>query len=652
MPSGAVMLSNCTIWSDRITGSAIVISSTLVFITSRAPLFGVSPSNVGWFDLVIGYRQPTSEGTELLSSLDGPFLHIGNLSIPVDSRSMEFCVRDSGFERCFDDRMGRIESLIVRGGRLGNYTLAAWVDGNGGAFAAPDGSIHFTVDMDDSFISAVEFVAFPSRDASTYIQESDCISPSWVDLKATHDWRASSLFQITLPCESDAYIPSFDGDDGSTNVDPSKTLGLSPFVSTAAHRKSELPQRTEKDHFAAKSSAFEPSYAECVSRDWSNSCPFPERTANDHNAPKSLGFDESYVGSILTGLRDSCQAPDQTGPLVRTYGNEHRAVKSSAFEKSHVESAWTALSKSWPLPEETGSIAKLLKSTDNNKILDSIVFAKSCAHFSQMGFRESFKSRNSRVSDESGGAHSATTDSSNRSSWLTSVGFGMSGSFGESQARESRKLALHLNCSHFDRDSVDLARSVGPFDESSHPSTTCAGTRSAKLGISLAAASLGLAFDLQAIPGTATDVASLLLTSVRFPTSPFAILVLSLIDASIAAAVDADADIGQSTGVKTVWIRLAAIFAVLMAVGAIVLVVLVIHRRRASLAPIDETETDGAISVDVESLRNDLGNFLSGENALSQDRVFWNPKLKNDLDESFKSKVARRPDLPEHDEPE
>jgi hypothetical protein len=178
---------------------------------------------------------------------------------------------------------------------------------------------------------------------------------------------------------------------------------------------------------------------------------------------------------------------------------------------------------------------------------------------------------------------------------------------------------------------------VGIFDESSYRS------RSARFAVSLAASS-------HAFGAAITEIPSLLLTSVGIPTSEFPMLVLSLIVDSIAGAVDADA--GQSAGTKTVWVSLAAILAVLLVVGAILLVV--VHRRRTSLSP-TTSETDGAIPVDVESSLEGLGDFLSGENALSHNRGFSTVKQMNDIDESLKiarSKVAGRSDLLEHDWPE
>jgi hypothetical protein len=333
-----------------------------------------------------------------------------------------------------------------------------------------------------------------------------------------------------------------------------------------------------------------------------------------------------------------------------------------------------------------------------------------------------------------------------RSFRLTSVGFAMSGPFCESQAQVSLKLRLsHLDYSHFDRDSVDLAGSVRLFDETHYRPATDSWTRSTKLGVSFASASLG--FDpsgsmisihtdehSRAIGGTGTEIPSLgfvisrpfrrsqtqesreyepshlelsemrddsnqfdsspnawfsvhgarqaifadsevtrgscpeqrylWLTSVGFlisgmvcerPSVEFSPSpVLSLVDASIADAVDADAgQVGESSEMKTVWISLAAVFALLLAVGAILLIVA--RRSHASLAPTDETEADGAIPIDVESSLEDLGDFMSGENALSHDRGFSTPKQMNDIDESLqiaRSKVAGRPDLSEHDWPE
>jgi hypothetical protein len=75
---------------------------------------------------------------------------------------------------------------------------------------------------------------------------------------------------------------------------------------------------------------------------------------------------------------------------------------------------------------------------------------------------------------------------------------------------------------------------------------------------------------------------------------------------------------GQSSEVKTVWISLAAVLAVALLIAAGIVLV-VAHRRRASLSPTNRTESDGGEApVHIESSVADLGSrtFLSEENAL------------------------------------
>jgi hypothetical protein len=75
---------------------------------------------------------------------------------------------------------------------------------------------------------------------------------------------------------------------------------------------------------------------------------------------------------------------------------------------------------------------------------------------------------------------------------------------------------------------------------------------------------------------------------------------------------------GQSSGVKTVWISVAAVLAVVLLIVAGIVVVA--HRRRRSPEPTNRTESDGVeVPVDIESSLAELGRFMSEENALSQD---------------------------------
>jgi hypothetical protein len=149
---------NQTINASSITFSA----ASITFVTNDTRLFGMSPSSQGWFDLMIGYRQVTRKGAEPLSSLPGPFLHIGNLSLPSSElKSFELCLRRNGFERGFGEASDRIRSVIVGNGS-GTYSFPGWIDGARGHFADSDGKIDFAVDSHDSFIDILWFIISPS----------------------------------------------------------------------------------------------------------------------------------------------------------------------------------------------------------------------------------------------------------------------------------------------------------------------------------------------------------------------------------------------------------------------------------------------------------------------------------------------------------
>jgi hypothetical protein len=84
---------------------------------------------------------------------------------------------------------------------------------------------------------------------------------------------------------------------------------------------------------------------------------------------------------------------------------------------------------------------------------------------------------------------------------------------------------------------------------------------------------------------------------------------LSVVDAPAARG-------GQTSDVKTVWISLSAVFAVVLFLIAGIFLV-VAHRRHASRTPTNRTESDGEeLSVDIGSSLAELGAFLSEENAL------------------------------------
>jgi hypothetical protein len=149
-----------------INASSIMFSdASSTFIRNDTPLFGTTPSHQSEVDMVIAYRAVTFDGGEHLSSAEGPYLHVGHLSIPEseDSSSLDFCVRKgfcSGgkpFERCFDDTNGWILSVIVRSSHKGRYSFPVRIDRHEGNFVTSDRTTDLELDLDPSFIDVLFF---------------------------------------------------------------------------------------------------------------------------------------------------------------------------------------------------------------------------------------------------------------------------------------------------------------------------------------------------------------------------------------------------------------------------------------------------------------------------------------------------------------
>jgi hypothetical protein len=143
---------NRTGLAQTINASSIVFSdASLIFFANGTALFGTSPSNTGCLDLIIAYHQVTSPESECISSLRGPFLHVGNVSVLVS----RFCIRRSGLERCLDNTSGPIRSVVVGIGDAGPYSFRGWVDNDSHILMGSDGEESFSVDFNDSFVAIV-----------------------------------------------------------------------------------------------------------------------------------------------------------------------------------------------------------------------------------------------------------------------------------------------------------------------------------------------------------------------------------------------------------------------------------------------------------------------------------------------------------------
>jgi glycosyltransferase involved in cell wall biosynthesis len=90
--------------------------------------------------------------------LAGPSLHVGQLLVPdPEPHSLAFCIRRPGLERCFDDRTGRIQSVVVGSQSEARYSFPGSLDGVVGDFADFDGRTAFPAEFDDSFLDILLF---------------------------------------------------------------------------------------------------------------------------------------------------------------------------------------------------------------------------------------------------------------------------------------------------------------------------------------------------------------------------------------------------------------------------------------------------------------------------------------------------------------
>jgi hypothetical protein len=122
--------------------------ASLTFVTENIPLFGTTPSKIGWLELVICYHSVTPDGSEPLSLLDDAFVHISNISVPAPQSGLsQFCILREDIEYCLDDRTGRIQSLIVKRMGHGDYSFRVWIDNNSYVLRTLDDRTSFGVDV-------------------------------------------------------------------------------------------------------------------------------------------------------------------------------------------------------------------------------------------------------------------------------------------------------------------------------------------------------------------------------------------------------------------------------------------------------------------------------------------------------------------------
>jgi hypothetical protein len=168
-----------------VNASSILFSdASAVFVTQRAPRFGVTPYHQGELNLTLVYETAMADKAELLPS-SVIFLQIHNISMP-DGRC-EFCILSAASTSCFRTESTIARSLIVSLPSEGNYSIRARAEDFAGFLAIADDCFSFGVGSNGVTVSDAYFVSESTRTISA--------SPGVTSATAT----ASSTSAFTLP---------------------------------------------------------------------------------------------------------------------------------------------------------------------------------------------------------------------------------------------------------------------------------------------------------------------------------------------------------------------------------------------------------------------------------------------------------------------
>jgi hypothetical protein len=157
--SGTAVLncSSATAAKFPVNASSILFSdASAIFVTPRAPLFGVRPHHRGELNLTVVYETPMAGKTELLPS-SAIFLQIHNLSLPHGR--CEFCILSAASARCFGTESTIVGSLIVSVPSEGNYSIRVRAEDFAGFLAIADDDFSFGVGSNGVTVSYAYFVA-------------------------------------------------------------------------------------------------------------------------------------------------------------------------------------------------------------------------------------------------------------------------------------------------------------------------------------------------------------------------------------------------------------------------------------------------------------------------------------------------------------
>jgi hypothetical protein len=161
-----------------VNASSILFSdASAIFVTQRAPLFGVNPLHQGELNLTLMYGTVMADKAELLPS-SATFLQIDNLSLPHGS--WEFCISGAASTRCFDTESTIVRSLIMSVPSQGSYSIRARAEDFAGFLAIADDNFAFNVAPTGVIVPHAYFVAdrISTRTRTSTISASPGVMPS------------------------------------------------------------------------------------------------------------------------------------------------------------------------------------------------------------------------------------------------------------------------------------------------------------------------------------------------------------------------------------------------------------------------------------------------------------------------------------------
>jgi hypothetical protein len=159
--------------ASAIHADAIALENAAVTVQARAPpAFGEAPAASGNCDLSVLYEAVTVGIAEPLGRLQGPFIQIGNISLPAGKWTLSVALADA--TKVLPVEAPRVKSLLASVSRPGAYRLSVANANGGGQLVSEAGESTFVVNE-----SAVFFPIARLANGKTPPVITRTSSPSW-----------------------------------------------------------------------------------------------------------------------------------------------------------------------------------------------------------------------------------------------------------------------------------------------------------------------------------------------------------------------------------------------------------------------------------------------------------------------------------------